>query len=54
MSHSEKRACVRCGHSRTVRPDRPTSVLCRDCQDVAAELGELPVWLAGTTAGAAA
>lgn len=43
MSRSDQRACVRCGRRRTVRPDRPTSVLCLDCQEVAAELEELAV-----------
>jgi ribosomal protein S14 len=37
--------CARCGHRRRFNESRPLQALCRDCLDVAADLGELELWI---------
>jgi ribosomal protein S14 len=39
-----QQACQRCGISRTVNLNRPSTGLCRDCYDVCRELAEVGRW----------
>lgn len=50
MTTADKHACVRCGLVRTIRQGRAVYPLCVDCKLVAAGLGELHLWTAGTWA----